>query len=1069
MAYQSWFAALAVASGLFLSGAAHASPSWTTLAFDPEAPATSCANPAICPQWRTFRQANPWPYQAVALAEDGDETIIVLSEPPSGVSREDLKAAVKSLFGDQLIEAAYLRWPMGADGWLEDLVLRVKMGADRRVDVLGGDLQTWKAPAEVVDRLHVLQILQYGTGDGAWFDRIAPRAALAKVQDVRFSVAEFANWMANSPSDWTALDGDGRPAVWRDLLAGRRSGTFLSGDQRFVLLEIEKGADAGDLAASFRRFAVGSDLLLGALHAKDGDLMLVGRARQVPLDVLPPLRFETYWSFAAAPQAEMAQSYERRRIFAGKVTSGRFAGWDWAPILLSSQLQDGEMGALLNIADQILKSWSQAGSVEYYGFIYPEPKEYPFDEVAISDYFAEKYMAQSLRFNWNTKEFATILENEAGEHLSAARTSALPVLYEPSARLGGGAWGGLSSDAMNKDAEAKADEARDAFGEAGDPVLARVVQNVLMFTAVRNFGQNKKGQAVLSRSDRIGERLQVEALAWITKLSRADWADLPPDAQAKVKAYLARNGASPQQLAATVADPQRYFDGLDRRRYGLERQEAQVVALARKSEELDAATHALFLLTCKEISGKIINGLVGQRCEYLSTPETEKKSEALKKKQAVSNAAGVAYVGARKKLDDEGYEYERDYLNANAALALGEILAKAGRNSEGMDGVVDRVMAAGAAIEQPGSIRTPSIVLSKNTVDVEAVGGHSLDFRAQRVKVSASAVKPILQAKDDGVVLMVKADRVNQAEKLLHASTGELPADAAILPPRPAEAVFGDAPQGSVLSILRSAKNEAPPAAAGEAARLLETCNCAAVVRQGPDGAITLMRKGPPVVRKTLLGKSAIVEELARSPRIDDVLFEGFSSEAVSNLASTTKLLRKNAGMSGRRGMFEKIGDAFTPSRDAEPPQILLAKRGDAQEALKIWGDAGVLRSSVNWKTASAEVAPATAWGEAFPAARLEAGDQAFLVRFAATAEGAPRLGVRVSGGGSSGGVLAVLQAWLAKRSGVAAIDQGLVDLRAALVAQLPGKQFEFFFTRHAKNARIAELATPDGEHDGDA
>jgi hypothetical protein len=86
--------------------------------------------------------------------------------------------------------------------------------------------------------------------------------------------------------------------------------------------------------------------------------VLFGRQRQISLGVLPPLRFENLQAFARNQTDHVAQSYERRRIFAGRVTVGKYAIWDWAPILLSPQLDDNKFGTLLNLADQILKSWS---------------------------------------------------------------------------------------------------------------------------------------------------------------------------------------------------------------------------------------------------------------------------------------------------------------------------------------------------------------------------------------------------------------------------------------------------------------------------------------------------------------------------------------------------------------------------------------------------------------------------------------------------------------------------------------------------------------------------------------
>ena len=108
-----------------------------------------------------------------------------------------------------------------------------------------------------------------------------------------------------------------------------------------------------------------SDVVVGASWSGTDALLIVGRQRQVPLDVLPPLRFETFALLADVDARELAQSYERTTPFAGKLRAGDYANADWAPIYLSDPLIDSEFGALLNITDQMLKSWSSAGDIDY--------------------------------------------------------------------------------------------------------------------------------------------------------------------------------------------------------------------------------------------------------------------------------------------------------------------------------------------------------------------------------------------------------------------------------------------------------------------------------------------------------------------------------------------------------------------------------------------------------------------------------------------------------------------------------------------------------------------------------
>ena len=58
-------------------------------------------------------------------------------------------------------------------------------------------------------------------------------------------------------------------------------------------------------------------------------------------------------------------------------------GKDYAPILLSDELWHTEYGNILNVTDQMLKSWSENGDVEYHTFTYPKPLDWAFNDGAV--------------------------------------------------------------------------------------------------------------------------------------------------------------------------------------------------------------------------------------------------------------------------------------------------------------------------------------------------------------------------------------------------------------------------------------------------------------------------------------------------------------------------------------------------------------------------------------------------------------------------------------------------------------------------------------------------------------
>ena len=83
---------------------------------------------------------------------------------------------------------------------------------------------------------------------------------------------------------------------------------------------------------------------------------------------------------------------------------------DWAPIYLSEELINTEYGSLLNITDQLLKSWSQNGLTKYINFNYRVPVKWPFEKPLIRIVITE-FKADTVTFNWNTKGVGYIMDN----------------------------------------------------------------------------------------------------------------------------------------------------------------------------------------------------------------------------------------------------------------------------------------------------------------------------------------------------------------------------------------------------------------------------------------------------------------------------------------------------------------------------------------------------------------------------------------------------------------------------------------------------------------------------------
>lgn len=185
----------------------------------------------------------------------------------------------------------------------------------------------------------------------------------------------------------------------------------------------------------------------------------------MPVSLLPPLRTETILLLASVKENELAQSYERNHFFAGPTMYSH----DWAPIYLSDTLIDTEYGSLLNITDQILKSWSQHGEIEYARFAYPKPSRFPFVDKGLMEFVK----ADEVTFNWNTKGAGYAMKSRGYDFFAWNRTGALPVDY-----LGD----------SNSELRTAEETGYQYFAGIKDPNLARVVQYAELYQIFQHYG-----------------------------------------------------------------------------------------------------------------------------------------------------------------------------------------------------------------------------------------------------------------------------------------------------------------------------------------------------------------------------------------------------------------------------------------------------------------------------------------------------------------------------------------------------------------------------------------------------
>lgn len=427
--------------------------------------------------WGRFRRAFPFQMQVIAVSKpypDRSRTLIV-SEPPPDVTLDELKAAD----ADALATCEIKQHTVGSDGWVRDAVFNLPPGMD--------DVAVTKLVQSVTR-------VEFGTDYGAYalplpvnLDSLHTRYPL----DLHIGVPELQHWIAETAFQFT----DGTRA--ETLSRAGTPGIYYSQDPGVVAMVLPPSDALGGFKAQLRRFALDSDLILGAAKI-NGQTIVLGRERVIPVDVMPPLRSETIAMLAGAGTDKLAQSYERTSPF-----SGKFKGaWDWAPSYLSPQLIDTEYGSLLNVADQLLKSWSESGEVRYENFNYADPTRFPFRRA-----LARALGTSSLLFNWNTTGVGFTVDIDPSTQIYGLyRTGALPVIYRPDQK-------------NDEDMEIHGDLAQvkqaeeigyQFYASQNDPVLARVVQYAALYQCFRAF--NVDGTPVRHVSAGTGQNVIHDAL-----------------------------------------------------------------------------------------------------------------------------------------------------------------------------------------------------------------------------------------------------------------------------------------------------------------------------------------------------------------------------------------------------------------------------------------------------------------------------------------------------------------------------------------------------------------------------
>jgi len=428
----------------------------------PPAIHTSMAYANMDSLWSEFCEKNPYNIQIECIKNyDDGSKVVIISEPSDFVSEEELKAFFKPY---NSYTKTYKR-KIGFDSWMKDFVVAFNDLDDKYYDSftkgLSNLLYKTDYKASLVDISTMIEHTPYLDYDlnynitteelKEWF--VDNEEAIRPLEDKTNNITSLALVLDNEIKDGMQL--------------------YTSVTPGFVIWAIDKSQKPDELNYRIiaRKFSLDSDLILGAI-SKNNNVAIIARERCIPTTQLPPMRTETLCLLSYTTDDELSQSYERNNLFAGKQT-GSDGGKDYAPILLSDALWHTEYGNILNVTDQMLKSWSENGMIDYIDFDYPKPVFWGFDKGAMHDLGVSQ-----LTYNWNTEGVGYIVEDSDYSVYALNRTGSLPVSYIP----------GDATQTVEQDPVYQAEQnAYNFFSSLSNPELVKVVQYAAMYQIFQNF------------------------------------------------------------------------------------------------------------------------------------------------------------------------------------------------------------------------------------------------------------------------------------------------------------------------------------------------------------------------------------------------------------------------------------------------------------------------------------------------------------------------------------------------------------------------------------------------------
>lgn len=411
--------------------------------------------------WQSFRQRFPFHIQTIGKSKrqaDGSYVLLV-SEPPPHVTTESIKALYK---GRDVLVVEEKSNQLGFDGWAKDLLIEVKKSSAVEMDTF-------------YNRLYRHLFFTAPSSHDTALDLSVPKESVFfSNQKLNYEVsnADLDNWLlSDNALGFVPLNKrEAAVQTLAQVLEKKQTGVWSTQKPILIAWVLPLRANLSGKEAEIRTFATHIDFILGAVRLGDC-VAIIAHKRTVPETVLPTMRTETILALAAAPPSGLGQSYERNFVLAGRIENDL----DGAPIYLSTTLQNTDFGSLLNIADQMLKSWSLNGMVKYTNFTHPKPLTWAFPGPLNT-----VLGVSSMTFNANmvgatqTFEFPNHPKFRNLSITNVSRTGAMAISYLPQ---------GIHPDSIRPYEEI----AWKYFSGLGSPIWAQTLRYGALFQFFKNF------------------------------------------------------------------------------------------------------------------------------------------------------------------------------------------------------------------------------------------------------------------------------------------------------------------------------------------------------------------------------------------------------------------------------------------------------------------------------------------------------------------------------------------------------------------------------------------------------